>query len=38
MFSSEFLGCMIVWAIMFLGAWVIVSIMERKNATDKDNR
>ncbi len=38
MISSEFLGCMVVWGIMFLGAWVIVKISERKNATGKDNR
>ncbi len=37
MISSEFLGCMVVWGIMFLGAWLI-NIVERKNATGKDNR
>lgn len=37
MFSSEFLGCMVVWAIILLGAWLI-NIMEGKDAAGKDNR
>lgn len=38
MFSGEFLGCLIVYGLMFLVAWLGYVISERKNATGKDNR